>query len=120
MGLFMRALYIFILPFLLLYCAEDNVESVGSSTSQITDYDVEERLQELGIGLRLPSPPTANFVRTSRIGNIVFLSGHGPDTPGGGRIIGKVGMISLWRMGKKLQDWQVFPCYLHLKQRSVI
>jgi enamine deaminase RidA (YjgF/YER057c/UK114 family) len=52
---------------------------------------VEQRLNELGIELDSPSPPTANFVRTVKGGNLVFLSGHGPDLPGGGRVIGKVG-----------------------------
>lgn len=65
----------------------------GSNQSQESDrnFDVEQRLDELGIELTTPSPPTANFLRTVKVGNLIFLSGHGPDLPEGGRVIGKVG-----------------------------
>lgn len=55
------------------------------------DHDVEEKLAELGIQLGAPTPPVANYVRTVRTGNLVFLSGHGPDKPEGGQVVGKVG-----------------------------
>lgn len=54
-------------------------------------YDVEERLTELGITLGESTPPTANYVRAVRKGDLVFLSGHGPDKPEGGQVIGKMG-----------------------------
>ena len=54
-------------------------------------YDVEERLAELGIELGEPTPPTANYVRAVRTGDLVFLAGHGPDQPEGGQILGKMG-----------------------------
>ena len=53
--------------------------------------DVEQRLKELGVELRNPSPPTANFARAVRTGNLVFLAGHGPGKPEGGVVTGKVG-----------------------------
>lgn len=53
--------------------------------------DPEKRLKELGIELFTPTPPVANYVKAVRAGNLVFLSGHGPDKPGGGYITGKVG-----------------------------
>ncbi|MEX2574734.1 MAG: RidA family protein [Balneolaceae bacterium] len=80
-------LFLFLSAFVL-SCASDNTDS---ATSQPDEVDVEERLEELGIELREMPPPTANFVRTVRVGNLVFLSGHGPDLPDGGRVIGKVG-----------------------------
>jgi enamine deaminase RidA (YjgF/YER057c/UK114 family) len=51
----------------------------------------EARLQQLGITLPPPSTPLANYVPAVRVGNLLFLSGHGPrrDRPGGVR--GKVG-----------------------------
>lgn len=55
------------------------------------DYDVEERLSELGIELGEPTPPTANYVRAVSKGDLVFLSGHGPDKPDGGLVTGKLG-----------------------------
>lgn len=62
-----------------------------TSNAQVKKADVENRIKELGITLVAPVPPTANFVKAVRIGNLVYLSGHGPDKPGGGQIIGKLG-----------------------------
>jgi enamine deaminase RidA (YjgF/YER057c/UK114 family) len=53
--------------------------------------DAEKRLKELGIVLAEPAAPTANFLKAVRVGNLVYLSGHGPDKPEGGQVIGKVG-----------------------------
>lgn len=46
-------------------------------------YDPEARLSEMGIELDPPTPPTANYRRVVRSGNLLFLAGHGPDIPGG-------------------------------------
>ncbi len=62
-----------------------------AANSQDQSIDVEKRLSELGVTLREPSPPTANYVRAVRTGNLVFLAGHGPSTPEGGVVTGKVG-----------------------------
>jgi enamine deaminase RidA (YjgF/YER057c/UK114 family) len=51
----------------------------------------EARIKELGIQLIKPTPPVANYVKAVRVGNLVFLAGHGPDKPEGGQITGKVG-----------------------------
>ncbi len=53
--------------------------------------DPENRIKVLGIQLTEPTAPTANFLKAVRIGNLVYLSGHGPDKPEGGQITGKVG-----------------------------
>jgi enamine deaminase RidA (YjgF/YER057c/UK114 family) len=53
--------------------------------------DPEVQLRELGIQLIKPVAPVANYVKAVRVGNMVYLSGHGPDKPGGGYITGKVG-----------------------------
>jgi|SRR5665647_2968224 len=55
--------------------------------------DPETRLQELGIKLRTPGPPTANFVGAVRVGNMVYLSGQGPLKADGKFMIGKVGSV---------------------------
>lgn len=39
----------------------------------------EEKLRELGIQLPDAPAPVANYVRAVTTGNLVFLSGHGPD-----------------------------------------
>src|SRR4029077_2469746 len=50
------------------------------------------RLQELGIQLPNPAQPVANYVRARRIGNTLYVSGHGPSADASGkRPIGKVG-----------------------------
>lgn len=59
--------------------------------AQDTGTDIEEKLADLGIELGDPTPPTANYVRAVRTGDLVFLAGHGPDKPGGGQVIGKMG-----------------------------
>jgi enamine deaminase RidA (YjgF/YER057c/UK114 family) len=52
----------------------------------------EARLQELGITLPKPAQPVANYVRARRVGNTLFVSGHGPAADANGkRPIGKVG-----------------------------
>lgn len=53
--------------------------------------DAEERIRTLGIQLIPPTSPIANYVKFVRTGQLVFLSGHGPDKPGGGQVFGKVG-----------------------------
>jgi enamine deaminase RidA (YjgF/YER057c/UK114 family) len=59
------------------------------STAQ--NKDPEAQLKELGIQLIKPVAPVANYLKAVRVGNMVYLSGHGPDKPGGGYITGKVG-----------------------------
>jgi len=55
------------------------------------ETDVEERIKTLGINLIKPSAPIANYVKYVQSGNLFFLSGHGPDKPGGGYVTGKLG-----------------------------
>jgi enamine deaminase RidA (YjgF/YER057c/UK114 family) len=62
--------------------------SVGYAQNNI---DAEARIRELGIQLITPEPPIANYLKAVRVGNMVYLSGHGPDKPGGGLVTGKVG-----------------------------
>src|ERR1700746_1887310 len=59
--------------------------------AQQAKTDPEARIRELGIQLIKPTPPIANYVKAVRVGNLVYLSGHGPDKPEGGQVTGKVG-----------------------------
>lgn len=52
----------------------------------------EQRLAARGLELPPPPTPVANYVPSVRIGNLVFLSGHGPDRAGGTRWRGKLGL----------------------------
>jgi enamine deaminase RidA (YjgF/YER057c/UK114 family) len=52
----------------------------------------EARLKELGITLPTPPTPVATYVPAVRVGNLLFVSGHGPgNAPDGKRYAGKVG-----------------------------
>ena len=55
-------------------------------------YKRQERLAELGHVLPEPNPPVANYVGAVTVGNIVFVSGHGPYREGSGYVFkGKLG-----------------------------
>ena len=71
---------------LLIFCS---VFTFSSFAQQVTDY--EARIKEKNIKLIKPVAPIANYVKAVQVGNLVYLSGHGPDKPEGGQIIGKVG-----------------------------
>ncbi len=51
----------------------------------------EAKLKELGIDLPTPPAPVGNYVGAVRVGNLVYLSGHGPRQAAGSPISGKVG-----------------------------
>ncbi len=51
----------------------------------------EARLESLGITLKEPSKPVANYVNAVRTGNLLFMAGKGPRTPEGNLITGKLG-----------------------------
>lgn len=61
-----------------------------TSTIKKDQVDPELRIKELGLDLIIPTEP-ANIKLASRIGNTVYVSGHGPVMPNGGFMIGKVG-----------------------------
>lgn len=55
------------------------------------ETDVNMRLQELGIQLEKPGMPIANYVKYTRVGNLVYLAGHGPEKSAGIYVQGRVG-----------------------------
>lgn len=86
---------ILLLAFLVVSCqvTMDNDDQAGDSPqAELYDYDVEERITELGYELPVPSKPVANYVNAVRTGNLVFMAGKGPSKPEGGYIQGKVGV----------------------------
>ena len=56
-----------------------------------TKTDPEKKLKELGIVLKKPPVPVANYVPAVQVGKLVYLSGQGPRTDEGEFIKGKVG-----------------------------
>ena len=59
------------------------------SKAEVIDFD--KRLKDLGIILAAPSVPLASYVKTVRVGNLMYTAGHGPDKPDGSRLTGRVG-----------------------------
>lgn len=51
----------------------------------------EEKLKELGIELPIPAKSIANYVGATRMGSVVFLSGHIPRKADGSLVVGKIG-----------------------------
>src|SRR6266478_1720229 len=49
-----------------------------ASTPPGASMSAETRIKELGITLPQPSKPLGNYVPGVRVGNLLFLSGHGP------------------------------------------
>ena len=63
--------------------------------------DPEKKLTELGITLPKLNAGKGNLMRAVRVGNLIYLSGHGPDKPGGGQILGKIGDDLTVEQGKE-------------------
>ncbi len=59
--------------------------------SGFAQEDPEAKLKEMGIELKEPGAPVANYVNAVRTGNLIFLAGKGPRTPEGELITGKLG-----------------------------
>jgi enamine deaminase RidA (YjgF/YER057c/UK114 family) len=52
---------------------------------------IEEKLVQMGLPLPQPGPPAGNYIGAVRVGNLLFVSGHGPRRQDGAFITGKVG-----------------------------
>lgn len=68
----------------------DRVNTASLGPSQ--EWDVNQKLEELGITLPQAGTPVANYVNAVRTGNLIFLAGKGPSKPEGGYVTGKVGI----------------------------
>ena len=52
---------------------------------------IDNKLKELGITLKSPPSPVANYIPVEQTGNLIYLSGQGPRNENGEFITGKVG-----------------------------
>ena len=52
---------------------------------------IERRISELGLELAEPTQPVANYVQAVRVGQLVYVSGHGPMPDPNNEFVGKVG-----------------------------
>jgi enamine deaminase RidA (YjgF/YER057c/UK114 family) len=57
----------------------------------------EAKLKALGLALPVMASPVANYVRFKRAGDLVYLSGQGPNRPDGTKPSGKVGADVTWQ-----------------------
>jgi len=81
-----------ILSFLFIFMGCKNPNQNTSQIDALYDYDIEQRLVEMGIELNEPElPPGIKIERAVQSGNLVFLSGSGPRLTNGEFITGKVG-----------------------------
>lgn len=70
---------------------EKDVEEITAKERPEEGYNPESKLQELGIELKIPGTPVANYVHAVRAGNLLFLAGKGPKKSDGKNIVGKLG-----------------------------
>ena len=81
---------VLLLSMLLLVCNSGNKDS--QPIEPLYDYDIEERIAQLGITLSEPTLPKGiKIVLATRTNNLIYLSGNGPIAPDGTRTVGKVG-----------------------------
>lgn len=81
---------ILLLIFTLLNCQSN--KQLKHSYNELYDYDIEQRLDSLGIKLSVPKLPAGIKIELAvRSSDLIYLSGNGPRTSDGVRITGKVG-----------------------------
>ncbi len=86
----MKNLYFLILIFLV--CCTSSIKDTTADPPP-GDYNVEQRISELGIELSSQKlPPGLKIEMATRVGNLIYLSGNGPISPTGERTTGKVGI----------------------------
>jgi enamine deaminase RidA (YjgF/YER057c/UK114 family) len=61
------------------------------TTDSSAQDDPYANLKKAGIDLPVPTKPIANYVKYVRTGNLVFVSGHGPNKANGEQVTGKIG-----------------------------
>jgi enamine deaminase RidA (YjgF/YER057c/UK114 family) len=69
----------------------DIAMSAPETAKSTSTHDPETRLRELGFVLPSPPAPVATYVGAVQVGNLLFVSGHGPIKDGEHLFIGKLG-----------------------------
>lgn len=64
-----------------------------------TAQDAEKKLKDLKIELLKPAAPIGTYTKAVRVGNLIFLSGHGPQKADGTYMTGKVGKDATLEQG---------------------
>lgn len=68
-----------------------NGNILNAQTQKLYNYNVNEKITELGITLETPAKPVANYVGAVKTGNLIFLSGKISKDKNGELITGKLG-----------------------------
>ncbi len=76
---------------------------------------VEAKIAELKLELPGAPAPVANYVRTVRTGNLLFVSGHGPQRDGKMQSVGKVGKELTLEDGYKAAQLVCLNCLASVK-----
>ncbi len=97
---YMKNLLSITLLLILISCSQPSNDQ-NIETPIADSWDAEKRVTELGLELPQPSSPVANYVNAVRTGNLLFLSGKGPNLPEGGYVTGKVGLDLTVEEGKE-------------------
>ena len=87
----MKNLLLIVCFSILLYHCSQPKSVEKKSDVDLYDYDIEERIETLGISLLDPPQPAGNYLNAVRTGNLLFMAGKGPNKPEGGYVTGKVG-----------------------------
>lgn len=86
----MKYLLLFFVVFNIVGCTSKE-ENAKIESIPLYDYDVETKISAVGISLKEPSVPVANYVNSVRTGNLVFMAGKGPTRADGTLVKGKLG-----------------------------
>ena len=71
---------------------------------------VEAKLAEMGLKLPGVPPPVANYIRAVKVGNLLFVSGHGPSRDGKYHFSGKLGKDVTVEEGYKAAQLVALNC----------
>ena len=106
----MKYLYVVAIVFLSA-CNNSTVEKPQSKTVEVLIetmdpvYNPEAKLSQLGIDLKMPGTPVANYVHVVRTGNLLFLAGKGPKKSNGKNVVGKLGSDLTITEGYEAARW---------------
>ena len=76
----------------------------------------EQKLKQMGIVLPESPKPLANYVRTVRTGNLLFVSGHGPYNDGKTLLVGKLGKEVTIEEGYKTAQNVAVNCLASIRE----
>jgi enamine deaminase RidA (YjgF/YER057c/UK114 family) len=77
---------------------------------------IEEKLTQMGLALPTPAAPAGNYVGAVRVGNLLFVSGHGPRRQGEAYMTGKVGRDLTTEQAYEAAKVVMLNCLASVKQ----